>query len=336
MSQEDLVRALESNAPRTWTELASRISNGGFHDVWKRLAVSATAALAEELGDEWPGKFIDTNGKPLVATLVAPVFASYIFRLAEIGFQLKLLRGVKGMSKLRADMIGPPTPESWGHSQLVLSLAALEYRRNGDVEVEIDMGPESWAPDVALAGETSRILVECLRMVIGAPAIERLRTERLGRESRMIDEWSRIGRRLVDKSGQAGQGGGWIRCEIDSGIFHDTDWYQHSLGSGSLEEKLNWLAGHLREALEFSSELGGVVLSSIPMHDLPQRPDDACVLEDGCHALLRNLPGARQRETFVVPTSKKGQENVSVWTKLYSDEPTWLDWALSELGLLAL
>jgi hypothetical protein len=151
----------------------------------------------------------------------------------------------------------------------------------------------------------------------------------------MIDEWSRVGARLVDKSGQAGQCGGWIRCEVDSGIFHNTDWYRDSLGTGSLEDKLKWLAAHIRESLEFSSELGGVVLSSIPMHDLPQRPDDACVLEDGCHALLRNLPGARQREIFVVPTSSKGQEDVSVWTELYSDEPTWLNWVLSELGFLA-
>lgn len=335
---EAFVQNLVDDAPQTWTEVGTRVVRSSFPSPLKELSVWASTALAEELGDDWPRNFITKNeGRPLLATLLAPFWASYVYRLAEIASQLKVLHDVPGMSQLRADMVGPPSEDSWGHSLLVLSLAGLEYRRSGVVAVEVPTSPGTWHPDVALAGEAGPVLVECFRMVLGAPAIERMKSSASddGSIEEPIDEWKRIGARLVGKAGQASQNDGWLRCELDSGIFHNIDWYQHSLGTGSLQEKLSWLSTHLQESLSVTGDLAGAVVSSPLMHDVV-RSDGDHIFDDGCVAIARNVPGGRYRETFIVPTSADGNAQVEIWTDLYSAEPTWLNWALTKMGLATL
>ena len=249
-SGDDFVKTLVANAPQTWSEVGARISLSEFPTALKELGRWSTAALSEELGDDWPTEFITKNKRPLVPTLLAPHLSVYIYKLAEVGLQLKLLRDVAGMSRLRADMIGPPSEDSWGHSLLVLSVAALEYRRSGDVAVEIPGSPGAWHPDLALTREQSPILVECFQMVVGQQAIEMIKSGRSDAPN-LIDEWKRVGRPVSDKSSQASQHNGWLRCELNSGIFHNIDWYEHSLGVGSLEDRLGWLVFRLRESLQF-------------------------------------------------------------------------------------
>lgn len=326
------VEQLTANAPRTWSEVRSRVSEGSFPDLLKELCAAAIPLISEEIGDDWLGRFQDRNGVPLILGLLAPIYGAYLIRTIELGFQLRLLRTIPGMTRLRSDIVGPPTAESWGHSQLVLSLAALEQRRTGAAEVEIKLGPDTWTPDVALATPDGPVYVECLRMVIGSSIVEQMRTG-ASTTALLYDEWSRIGARLVDKAGQPSQRRGWLRCETDSGIFHDTDWYSHSLAVGTLESKLEWLATNLRESMVASGDLGGIVFSSIPMHGLPQLADTECTLSDGARALLRNLPGGRRRETFIVPLSASDSET-DVWSDLYSSEPSWFEWALGELARL--
>jgi len=292
-----------------------------------------SAGSGEAQGDDWPSRFITKNdGRPLLTTVLAPHLASNLFKLAEVGLQLTLLRDIEGMRKLRAELADPSSEGSFGHSLLVLSVAALEFRRSGRVAVEIAMQEGGWTPDVALASGPGPFFTECFRMVVGVSARTRLETAPEGGSADPIDEWSRVGARLVDKAGQASQQAGWLLCELDSGIFHDITWYRDSLGTGSLSEKLDWVIARVRESLEHSGRIAGVVVSSPPMGEGVGLPDQDCRLEDGCKALARTLVGGRSRQTFVVPMSASGKMEAEIWNDLYSDEPKWLNWALGEVG----
>jgi hypothetical protein len=69
---------------------------------------------------------------------------------------------------------------------------------------------------------------------------------------------------------------------------------------------------------------------------LPEHVRQSRQLARGPSALVRNLPGRRSRQIFILPAGNRsarpnlGDElSPGSW---YDDEPSWLDWALDTLG----
>jgi hypothetical protein len=139
------------------------------------------------------------------------------------------------------------------------------------------------------------------------------------------DSWSRIAPRIVDKAAKAVESGAtWLRLDALEGLFQVTGW-----AAMPLTEKLEALAELARPHL---GGLEGLVISSGALLAQGMFTDEDVVHPDESCALRRQLPGARVRETLIVPASSHHDSQRATWHDLYAKEPTWLEWALVRCG----
>lgn len=140
-----------------------------------------------------------------------------------------------------------------------------------------------------------------------------------------VDGWTRIASRIINKRPQA-KAEGWLRVELDDGMFQNERWYEQDFTGGSLEDKTKLFCHLLRQSIgEQYDDLRGIVLSSPPF--LSTSEDATEILDDGSVALRRNLPATRIRETFIVPLATSAIQEAEIWDQLYTSEPTWLSWS---------
>jgi hypothetical protein len=140
------------------------------------------------------------------------------------------------------------------------------------------------------------------------------------------DTWARIGRRIADKAELATESGAnWLRLDAVNGLWQFTRWAQLPL-----DEKLRTIVTLVRGSL---GSLDGVILSSGALLAQGEFQEDRAASLDGAVAVRRLLAPLRVRETLIVPSSTGSAAGVDMWERLYTDEPEWLSWALTRLGL---
>jgi hypothetical protein len=140
------------------------------------------------------------------------------------------------------------------------------------------------------------------------------------------DLWSRLARRLEQKSEQAETAGAnWLRVDVRDGLWQFTPWAQMDLA-----DKAQKLGDAIRARLTHQTHLGGVVLSSGAVFAQGRFANEE-IKVDGVLALRRLLPQLRVRETIIVPLRRSPAANLLA--ALYGEEPGWLDWALADLDL---
>jgi hypothetical protein len=101
----------------------------------------------------------------------------------------------------------------------------------------------------------------------------------------------------------------------------------------SLREKVDQIAELLKSALCQVDGITGVVASSGACVAQGQFHGESARTPDHCYGFVRPLPGARVRETMIIPVSPGGRDEADLWAGLYNSEDSWLDWALGQARL---
>jgi hypothetical protein len=141
--------------------------------------------------------------------------------------------------------------------------------------------------------------------------------------------WPRVERRLLQKAAQAARaGGGWLRVDLMDGTWQFTPWAR-----ASLREKVDQIAELPKSALCQVDGITGVVASSGACVAQGQFHGESARTPDHCYGFVRPLPGARVRETMIIPVSPGGRDEADLWAGLYNSEDSWLDWALGQARL---
>jgi hypothetical protein len=309
---------------RTFTELGTQIGNSSFAEKWKRKGIWATGVLADALGEDWLGKFQAKSG-PYLEFVLAPRLLPQLAASVELAARLQLLTGSPGLADVRQHMRNQLEPGVMAHANLQLEVAALEKRRSGAVALEVDQGPGHWKPDVVLPDAGTPVGVECLRLGVADDVASHLGT--VGAPEKIVDGWRRIGAKIIVKAGQPAEAGGWLRCELDDGMFADKPWFTSALSAMSLIDKAATLAAGARQAMQTTGEIHGIVLSS-PAASSVNLQDETHRLPARSVALRRELPGGRSRETVIIASDYAADSEPQIWAELYDQESTWLDWAL--------
>jgi hypothetical protein len=337
--RSDAIAKLEQvlgGTPKTWKELATKIANSNFPAEWKRDGVWATEVLSEVLGEAWG--LSDRDETPYLRFVLAPQSLPQLVAIVEMAARIKVLENTLGAPGIYKSMKKDRRIDVIRHAWLQLEVAGLEKRRSGQVTLELDQGEGRWKPDVVIAGETDDpIYTECLWMTMSDEATKYLASS--GKEPAVTDYWRRVIPRIVSKSGQPAQDGGWLRVEMDSGFFSRDQKLlppaKSDFASKSLVDKAQEVQDELRQVFEVVGPVHGIVLSS-PAMDALVGVDEECDLPGGVMALRRHLPGNRVRETFIVPNlTADSSSEPSIWFELYNQEPTWLDWALNTINRAA-
>ncbi|MGH3220080.1 MAG: hypothetical protein ACRDPY_15475 [Streptosporangiaceae bacterium] len=310
---------------KTFDELASQIGSSAFPEEWKEDGIWASGVLAGVLGPDWLDKFATESGTPYLRFVLAPHRLAQLAAMVEFAARLKLLAGSPGMSEIGRQMRRQLEPGVMGHASLQLEVAGLEYRRSGAAIMEATLASAGWKPDVLLYHGSTPIGVECLRLGISDEVASHLATP--GAPERVIDAWQRIGARIIVKAAQPAQAGGWLRCELDDGMFADQPWFSSALVAMSLQDKAATLVSATRQSMQTIGDMHGVVLSSPATSDANAR-DETHRHPDSYISLRRRLPGERVRETFIIPSDHAAQSESDIWAELYDEESTWLAWAL--------
>ena len=310
---------------KTFDELCEQIGNSSFSDQWKRDGIWAAGVLADALGPDWPEKFTARSGTPYLKFALAPRLVPQLAATVELAARLRLLAGSPGLADVRRHMRSQLEPGVMGHASLQLEVAALELRRSGSVVLESDQGPGTWKPDVVLSHAGTPIGVECLRLGIADDVASHLATS--GAPERVVDGWRRIGAKIVVKAGQPAQAGGWLRCELDDGMFANQPWFTSGLSAMPLSDKAMTLGQGVRESMQTIGDIHGVVLAS-PASSGVNTQGEMHRLPEGSITLRTGLPGERVRETFIIPSKHAAGSEPDMWAELYDQEPTWLEWAL--------
>ena len=307
---------------KTFTELGSQIGDSGFTEQWKCDGLWAAKVLADMLGQDWLGRFEARSSRPYLKFVLAPRLLPQLASTMEFAARLWLLSESPGLGDVRQHMRTQLEPGVMAHTNLQLEVAALEKRRSGAVAMEVDQGAGHWKPDVILSHAGASIGVECLRLSVADDVASHLGTP--GGPEKVVDGWRRIAAKIFVKAGQPAQAGGWLRCELDDGMFADTPWFRSALAGMSLAERAAALWEGARQVMETTGSIHGIVLSS-PAASGMGKPDETHRLPNGWVALRRGLPGGRTRETFIVRSSHAVDSEVEMWAALYDQEPTWLD-----------
>jgi hypothetical protein len=140
------------------------------------------------------------------------------------------------------------------------------------------------------------------------------------------DSWARIAPRIHQKVEAAVESGAsWLRLDARDGLWQFTEW-----STRPLAEKLQLFDAAVRGLL---GGLDGIIVSCGPLLAQGTFDDEDVVLAPGLVALRRCLPFVRVRETLIIAADIGTAEAAVPWVRLYSDEPSWLDWALGRAGL---
>lgn len=143
------------------------------------------------------------------------------------------------------------------------------------------------------------------------------------------DSWPRIAGRLRQKARQAEtSGGGWLRADILDGTWAFTEW-----GQSGLRAKLDQMVPQVKTLLSPYTEISGAILSNSDGQAYGQIIGQSARSAGDCYALRRPLPGARARETIIIPTNDTGRQQARLWVNIYGPEDSWLDWVLSRFQL---
>ena len=335
--RSDAIAKLEQllgGIPETWEELAEKIGNSNSPAEWRRTGIWATEVLSGILGEAW--NLSDRDETPYLRFVLAPQSLPQLVAMVEMAARIKVLEDTPGAPGIYKSMRRDRRIEVIRHAWLQLEVAGLEKRRTGQVTLELDRGDGNWKPDVVIAGETDDpIYTECLWMTMSDEATKYLASS--GKEPAVIDYWRRVIPRIVSKSGQPAQDGGWLRVEMDSGFFSRDQKLlppaKSDFAFKSLVDKTQEVQDELRLVFEVVGPVHGIVLSSPPM-DALIGVDEECEPPGGVMGLRRHLPGNRVRETFIIPNPRADSSpEPSIWFELYDQEPAWLDWALNIVNL---
>jgi hypothetical protein len=140
------------------------------------------------------------------------------------------------------------------------------------------------------------------------------------------DSWARIAPRIRQKVEAAVESGAnWLRLDARDGLWQFTEW-----STRPLAEKLKVFEATVRDLLP---GLDGIIVSCGPLLAQGTFEDEDVVLGSGLVALRRCLPFVRVRETLIIAADAGATQAARSWRSLYSDEPSWLDWALGRAGL---
>lgn len=313
-----------------WEELRTKIEASNFSDRWRSDGIWSTDILEAELGKDWLNRYASGNGgNPFPKANLAPQWRPALAWIIEFAARLIVLKNMPGLNKVLKNVVTQSDNGAVSHAALQLEVASLELRRVGKVQMELSNGEGHWSPDVLVARDSkSTFGVECFTMSIGYVVEDFLRNQENGVEvSDRVDGWRRVASRIIEKCAQA-QTEGWLRVELDDGLFQNRRWYREDFTDESLENNAKHFCRLLRESIEGQcGELHGVVLSSPPMVESLHAA--SVNLGDGMVALRRHLPAGRVRETFVVPLSQFATSEAEIFEQLYDSEPTWLDWSRS-------
>lgn len=152
------------------------------------------------------------------------------------------------------------------------------------------------------------------------------------------DAYGRLATRLVSKARQTlGGPPAWIRLDEVGGMFMLTDWSRQALPT-----QLAQLSDNVQVTLGEFPHVRGVILTggAAPWNSGTREDSAVAAREDadaiGPAALVRRLPGGRARRTFVVPLRAQRivlRPHVEAEpVQWYSNEGSWLDWALQQRG----
>jgi len=140
------------------------------------------------------------------------------------------------------------------------------------------------------------------------------------------DSWARIAPRIWEKAQAAvDSGANWLRVDARDGLWQFTEW-----STRPLADKLQAFATAVRGLL---GGLHGIVVSCGPVLRQGTFSDESVELGPGLAAMRRCLPFIRVRETLVIASDPLTAPAAECWVRLYDEEPSWLDWALGEVGL---
>lgn len=311
----------------SWEELQAGIDSSRFPEVWRHDGSWSVTVLEQVLGNDWLDKFEANSGYSFPKASLAPNYLPSLAWLIEFAARLMVLKNVPGLNKVLRSVVNQCDNGTVSHAALQLEGASLEFRRTGVVQMEVSKGDRQWHPDVILTRDSGTTFgVECFTMSIGREVEDYLRAEdsSVGVVSR-VDGWTRIASRIINKRPQA-KAEGWLRVELDDGMFQNERWYKEDFAVDSLEDKAKLFCHLLRQSIgEQFDDLRGIVLSSPPF--LSTSEDATEILDDGSVALRRNLPATRIRETFIVPLATSAIQEAKIWEQLYTSEPTWLSWS---------
>lgn len=136
------------------------------------------------------------------------------------------------------------------------------------------------------------------------------------------DSWARVAPRIRDKVQTAAESGAnWLRVDAREGLWQFTDW-----STLPLTDKLQAFHAAVRGILD---GLDGIVVSCGPLLAQGAFVDEDVAVGPGLVALRRLLPFSRVRETLIIATDPTAPGATPLWLSFYSDEPSWLDWALA-------
>lgn len=154
-------------------------------------------------------------------------------------------------------------------------------------------------------------------------------TSQLAMQTSPVDEGWRLARQLINKARQTvGAINVWIRVDVRSGLWTPlTEW-----GRAPLDRKAEQIAVIVRGALAEHPHVAGAVLSTGLLFAAPGIETRTLASPDGTVTLRRTIPGNLGRETIIVPRASGETADVADWQGWYGAEPSWLDWALAELG----
>ncbi|RIV26126.1 hypothetical protein D2Q93_05410 [Alicyclobacillaceae bacterium I2511] len=140
------------------------------------------------------------------------------------------------------------------------------------------------------------------------------------------DDWARLEARISEKARQtSGAENVWIRIDGLSGLWYFTGWARHSL-----REKLRLIAPLCQAAIRRYDHVSGIVISNGRAWQTGQPEETVCV--DGNFALRRHFIDGWERETIIIRRDKRSRKEVDFIMAWYAQEPSWLDWGLSQLG----
>ncbi len=143
------------------------------------------------------------------------------------------------------------------------------------------------------------------------------------------NEWDEIKYRIEEKLEKqyASTGNVWIRLDDIGGLWYFTPWSQ-----GTLFHKLQQIVPLLQSCIEEYTNCAGVIISNGWGVATPDLTEEVVSIDESSIG-VRTFPRTGAfRETFIVGRDKSAHEMASTFARWYTDEPSWTNWALSQLG----